>query len=74
MRTRQRRKVGGQVRSNGCRLCRGVGTARYRLDGMLVERARVAGLYRELLGDVKGLMLPCNDLDEAKRGWFVFVV
>jgi perosamine synthetase len=45
-----------------------------RLDDMLAARARVAGWYRELLADVEGLQLPCEDLDGDERGWFVFVV
>jgi perosamine synthetase len=34
----------------------------------------VAGLYREALGGVEGLQLPCPDAGGARRGWFVFVV
>ncbi|MGD0454254.1 MAG: DegT/DnrJ/EryC1/StrS family aminotransferase [Solirubrobacteraceae bacterium] len=45
-----------------------------RLDGMLAERARVAGLYREALAGIDELELPCADLDGDRRGWFVFVV
>jgi perosamine synthetase len=48
-----------------------------RLDGMLADRARVAGWYREALGDLAaedGLELPCEDHDGDVRGWFVFVV
>jgi perosamine synthetase len=45
-----------------------------RLDWLLAERARVAGLYREALADVEGLELPCADTGEDVRGWFVFVV
>jgi perosamine synthetase len=45
-----------------------------RLDEMLAERARVARLYREALGGVEGLSLPCEDFGGATRGWFVFVV
>jgi perosamine synthetase len=45
-----------------------------RLDEMLAARAAVAGLYREALGDVDGLGLPCPDTGGARRGWFVFVV
>ena len=44
-----------------------------RLDGMLADRARVAARYRELLGGIEGLELPCAD-DGDVRGWFVFVV
>jgi perosamine synthetase len=45
-----------------------------RLERMLADRARVAALYRELLGDVEGLGLPCADRAAERRGWFVFVV
>jgi dTDP-4-amino-4,6-dideoxygalactose transaminase len=45
-----------------------------RLAGMLADRARVAGLYREALSDVEGLELPCPDRGAERRGWFVFVV
>jgi perosamine synthetase len=51
-----------------------------RLDAMLAERARVAGLYRVALAgiasspDGKGLRLPCADAEGNRRGWFVFVV
>jgi perosamine synthetase len=43
-----------------------------RLDGMLADRARVAGWYREALADPE-LGLPCEDGGDV-RGWFVFVV
>jgi perosamine synthetase len=45
-----------------------------RLEEMLAARARVAGWYREALGEVEGLVLPCEDRDGDVRGWFVFVV
>jgi len=45
-----------------------------RLEAMLIDRARVAGLYREALGGIEGLELPCEDLGGNRRGWFVFVV
>jgi dTDP-4-amino-4,6-dideoxygalactose transaminase len=45
-----------------------------RLDGMLADRARVAGWYREALDGVEDLTLPCPDAGGAVRGWFVFVV
>ena len=45
-----------------------------RLDDMLAARRRVAGWYRELLGGVEGLELPCEDAGGDERGWFVFVV
>ncbi len=45
-----------------------------RLDGMLRDRARVAGRYREALAGIEGLALPCEDSGGDTRGWFVFVV
>jgi perosamine synthetase len=45
-----------------------------RLDGMLADRARVAGAYREALAGIEGLGLPCEDAGGDVRGWFVFVV
>jgi perosamine synthetase len=45
-----------------------------RLEGMLADRAGVAGLYREALAGIDGLELPCADRGEERRGWFVFVV
>ena len=45
-----------------------------RLDGMLADRARAAGWYREALAGIEGLDLPCPDAGGDRRGWFVFVV
>ena len=45
-----------------------------RLDGMLADRATVAGWYREALAGLEGLGLPCEDAGGDVRGWFVFVV
>jgi perosamine synthetase len=45
-----------------------------RLDDMLAARRRVAGWYRELLGDVEDIQLPCEDAGGDERGWFVYVV
>jgi perosamine synthetase len=45
-----------------------------RLDQMLAERARVAGLYTEALAGVEGLSLPCPDEGGDRRSWFVYVV
>jgi perosamine synthetase len=46
----------------------------HRLDNMLAARARVADTYREALGGMEGLQLPCEDAGGNRRGWFVFVV
>jgi perosamine synthetase len=48
-----------------------------RLRGMLDDRAKVAGWYREALAPLAaetGMTLPCEDHDGDVRGWFVFVV
>jgi len=45
-----------------------------RLDGMLADRARVAGWYREALDGIEDLTLPCPEQGGNVRGWFVFVV
>jgi perosamine synthetase len=45
-----------------------------RVDGMLADRARVAGWYGEALAGLEGLGLPCEDAGGDRRGWFVFVV
>jgi perosamine synthetase len=45
-----------------------------RLDDLLADRARVAGLYSEALADVEGLVLPCPDAGGDRRSWFVYVV
>ncbi len=51
------------------------------VDELLGDRARVAGAYREVLADVDGLELPCEDSTSARgdgsqirRSWFVYVV
>jgi perosamine synthetase len=45
-----------------------------RLESLLAGRERVAGLYRQALGEIEGLDLPCPDHGRRRRGWFVFVV
>jgi perosamine synthetase len=45
-----------------------------RLDELLAERARVAGLYQQALADIEGLQLPCPDQGGDRRSWFVYVV
>lgn len=56
------------------------------LDTMLEARARVAAAYTERLaalgggapageaGDPEGLVLPCNDIGEQRRSWFLYAV
>jgi perosamine synthetase len=45
-----------------------------RLDELLAARSHVAELYREALGPIEGLELPCPDTGGIVRGWFVFTV
>jgi perosamine synthetase len=45
-----------------------------RLDQLLADRARVAGLYGEALAGLEGLELPCPDAGGDRRSWFVYVV
>ena len=45
-----------------------------RLEEALAARARIAAGYREALGGIEGLRLPCADANGNRRGWFVFVV
>ena len=44
------------------------------LDEMLSGRARVAACYGEALSGIEGLMLPCPETGQVRRGWFVYVV
>lgn len=45
-----------------------------KIEQTLAQRARVAGLYRQALGGIESLTVPCPDGESARRGWFVFVV
>ena len=45
-----------------------------RLDELLADRARVASLYGEALGDLEELELPCPDQGGDRRSWFVYVL
>jgi perosamine synthetase len=45
-----------------------------RLDGMLADRARVAGEYHQALAGIDGLELLCPDEGGDVRGWFVYTV
>jgi perosamine synthetase len=46
-----------------------------RIDQMLADRARVAALYADALGDLEGVELPVESgPDGARRSWFVYVV
>jgi perosamine synthetase len=45
-----------------------------RLDSLLAGRSRVAALYGSALKDIEGLELPCEDVGDERRSWFVYVV
>ena len=45
-----------------------------RLDDLLADRARVAGLYAERLAAIDGLGVPAADRGAERRGWFVYLV
>ena len=45
-----------------------------RIDGLLAERERVAGLYGERLAGIEGLELPAGGRGPERRSWFVYVV
>jgi perosamine synthetase len=45
-----------------------------RLDELLAGRERVAGLYRAALQEVPEVTLPCENVGQARRGWFVYVI
>jgi perosamine synthetase len=45
-----------------------------RLDELLAGRQRVAGLYRAALQELPELTLPCENIGQARRGWFVYVI
>jgi perosamine synthetase len=45
-----------------------------RLDRLLADRSRVAGLYGEALADVEGVELPYPDTDGNQRSWFVYAI
>ncbi len=45
-----------------------------RLDALLAARERVAAQYRDALGELEGVTLPCENFGQARRGWFVYVI
>lgn len=45
-----------------------------RLDDLLAGRERVAALYNEALAGIEGVIVPCANVGEARRSWFVYVV
>lgn len=45
-----------------------------RFPELMRGRERVASLYRDALGGIEGLALPCENAGDARRSWFVYVV
>jgi perosamine synthetase len=45
-----------------------------RAKEILSRRDRVAAMYRERLGAIEGMILPCEDRGAERRSWFVYVV
>jgi perosamine synthetase len=45
-----------------------------RADEIMTRRARIAGMYRERLSELEGVIPPCEDRGAERRSWFVFVV
>ncbi len=45
-----------------------------KLDAMLADRARVAGLYEERLVGIEGVRAPSAGRGEERRSWFVYTV
>ena len=45
-----------------------------RLDALLAGRERVAALYGQALAGLEGVTPPCANMDQARRGWFVYVI
>jgi perosamine synthetase len=66
-------RLGFNYRIDDIRAALGLGQLE-KLGDILAARARAAERYRELLGDIEGLELPCADDDEHQRSWFVYVV
>ncbi|HEU0247303.1 MAG TPA: DegT/DnrJ/EryC1/StrS family aminotransferase [Gaiellaceae bacterium] len=66
-------RLGFNYRLDDVRAAIGIGQLE-KLDEILALRASVAERYQALLGDIDGLELPCEDDEEHKRSWFVYVV
>jgi perosamine synthetase len=45
-----------------------------RADEILSRRERVAAMYRDRLGGIEDVVLPCEDRGAERRSWFVYVV
>ena len=66
-------RLGFNYRIDDIRAAIGIGQLE-KLGRILAGRNEVAGRYAELLGDVDGLVLPCQNDEDHVRSWFVYVV
>jgi perosamine synthetase len=66
-------RLGFNYRLDDVRAAIGLGQLE-KLDEILAARSAVARRYGELLGDIEGLGLPCDDDRDHGRSWFVYVV
>jgi dTDP-4-amino-4,6-dideoxygalactose transaminase len=66
-------RLGFNYRLDDVRAAIGLGQLE-KLDEILAHRHEVATRYRDLLTEVEGLELPCEDDESHARSWFVFVV
>lgn len=66
-------RLGFNYRLDDVRAAIGLGQLE-KLDEILSLRSAVAARYGELLGDIEGLELPCEDDADHERSWFVYVV
>jgi perosamine synthetase len=66
-------RLGFNYRLDDVRAAIGLGQLE-KLDEILARRSSVAARYAELLADVEGLGLPCEDDADHLRSWFVYVV
>jgi dTDP-4-amino-4,6-dideoxygalactose transaminase len=66
-------RLGFNYRIDDVRAALGIGQLE-KLDEILALRSRVAAHYGELLREIDGVELPCEDDREHRRSWFVYVV
>jgi dTDP-4-amino-4,6-dideoxygalactose transaminase len=66
-------RLGFNYRLDDIRAAIGLGQLE-KLDAILAARSTVAARYSNLLADVSGLELPCDDDADHQRSWFVYVV
>ena len=66
-------RLGFNYRMDDIRAALGIGQLE-KLDEILALRDSVAQRYAELLRDIDGVELPCENDERHKRSWFVYVV